>query len=638
MSEHDNDGGEQDRRKFLKKLGIGGAAAGLGLLASNPAVAKTTITPNKVDTPSIENVGVLNTDNLHTPSRSADVIVWKDSSGTIHADGDDSEIDSGSDAATVIQSALDGLTSGRSHKEKVAVKGDMEIGSTLQIPDYTILQVDGRLTLSDGSDTNMVENKDTTNGNSHIELHVNGELDGNSANQTGFVHGIYFKNLTDFKINARVFDTNGIGILLEEGCRRGHITAEAEQTSGHGMELHDNTKSNAIQHITIPYFLFKDSGEDNSFDRNGLGIGNNTKAVNIGLVCVENATDNALELFHCEDINVGQLVATNPGINGFAATLDTNTPEVNGGYNIGSIYCKNAGLHAVSINQPDVKIGKVIADSPGTHGIFADMPRVKVDDALITSPGGTGVRIRASSVVSNQADDANIHAQVENPTDNGFFVNDGVKNVKISGNVSGAGKEGVVIANAGKNAKVDVSAYNSQEEGIRIRETTNGTLRGNFYNNSQTGAGSHSGVLLASNSDKWDVSVHSFDDQGSATQKVGVEESASDDNLIHDTTVHGHTNTGIFTAGSNTELHDINGYVVANKGSETQSGDGSTATFTIAHGLDDTPSYVSVDPGSADANGDFHVSSVDGTNIELTYSSAPASGTDNLTWYWRAEV
>lgn len=64
----------------------------------------------------------------------------------------------------------------------------------------------------------------------------------------------------------------------------------------------------------------------------------------------------------------------------------------------------------------------------------------------------------------------------------------------------------------------------------------------------------------------------------------------------------------------------------------TASGDGSTTTFTLSHNLGSTPTAVSVQPTSADAAGDFHVSSKSSTSIDVTYASAPASGTDNLTW------
>jgi len=94
----------------------------------------------------------------------------------------------------------------------------------------------------------------------------------------------------------------------------------------------------------------------------------------------------------------------------------------------------------------------------------------------------------------------------------------------------------------------------------------------------------------------------------------------------------------VSTAGANTVVEKNRGYVTENQGTSTQSGDGTTTVFTIAHGLDETPTIANVWAESADANGDFYVSNKDSSNIEITYASAPASGTNNLTWGFEARV
>jgi len=61
-----------------------------------------------------------------------------------------------------------------------------------------------------------------------------------------------------------------------------------------------------------------------------------------------------------------------------------------------------------------------------------------------------------------------------------------------------------------------------------------------------------------------------------------------------------------------------------------KSGDGAQTTFSLPHGLPVAPQTVMVQPESADAAGDFHVSSKTASAVEITYNSAPADGTDNL--------
>jgi len=79
------------------------------------------------------------------------------------------------------------------------------------------------------------------------------------------------------------------------------------------------------------------------------------------------------------------------------------------------------------------------------------------------------------------------------------------------------------------------------------------------------------------------------------------------------------------------------GYVTENSGTEIFSGDGTTTTFTIAHGLAGTPKTAIVTAGSSDAKGDFYVT-YDATNIMVTYATAPPSGTDNVVLRWYAEM
>lgn len=90
----------------------------------------------------------------------------------------------------------------------------------------------------------------------------------------------------------------------------------------------------------------------------------------------------------------------------------------------------------------------------------------------------------------------------------------------------------------------------------------------------------------------------------------------------------------IIAGGSGAILRDNDGYVSQNEGAETTDGDGSTS-YSWAHGLDVTPEFVEITPGSADARGLFYATA-DGTNITVAYASAPPSGSGNLKWFWSA--
>ena len=68
-------------------------------------------------------------------------------------------------------------------------------------------------------------------------------------------------------------------------------------------------------------------------------------------------------------------------------------------------------------------------------------------------------------------------------------------------------------------------------------------------------------------------------------------------------------------------------------GVSTQSGDATTTTFNIAHGLGSTPSVVSCIASTSAAWGLTYT--YDSTNIIVAYQIAPPSGTNNLKFQWR---
>ncbi|MDD5597635.1 MAG: hypothetical protein PHV82_06805, partial [Victivallaceae bacterium] len=91
------------------------------------------------------------------------------------------------------------------------------------------------------------------------------------------------------------------------------------------------------------------------------------------------------------------------------------------------------------------------------------------------------------------------------------------------------------------------------------------------------------------------------------------------------------TSDNIFVSISGT-LMDYRGL---NCSAETFSGDGSTTSFSFAHGLAATPTHVEITPTSADAAANFYWSA-NGTNIIINYLTAPPAGTNNVKFTWRA--
>ena len=70
-----------------------------------------------------------------------------------------------------------------------------------------------------------------------------------------------------------------------------------------------------------------------------------------------------------------------------------------------------------------------------------------------------------------------------------------------------------------------------------------------------------------------------------------------------------------------------------NTGIATASGNGSTTSFTIAHSIGSTPSVYFAECISHQVTCTI---TADATNLTVTTSSAPSSGTNNVKIYWRA--
>jgi hypothetical protein len=82
-------------------------------------------------------------------------------------------------------------------------------------------------------------------------------------------------------------------------------------------------------------------------------------------------------------------------------------------------------------------------------------------------------------------------------------------------------------------------------------------------------------------------------------------------------------------------VSNLDPLAVSAKGFATKSGNASDTVFTIAHGMGSTPTSAYVTPSSVDALGEYRID-LDATNITITYQVAPATGTDNLEYYWFA--
>jgi len=434
----------------------------------------------------------------------------------------------GTDAASVINSAISALTSGRTWKETVLLKGNFTLSSKISLASYTRLVIDGKLSLADGADDHMIEGIGLT----EVEI-LGGELDGNKANQTAGVHCI------------RLVDCSKVRVA--------HIYIHDGYTFG----IFVTANTSDIFDIVIENIRVESCGGNN------IHVGPSTG-------------------YKATDVMLRNIVTKSSGGDGIELVRVMKSI-------LDSIYAEGNTTYGISL------------DVDAKKNIISDVHAIQNQHGI----GINGTGAEENLVVSSIAE---LNSQM------GFYITQ-AKN-KLDSIVSRLnGYRGVQISAS------DVELRNSR-----------------IYNNSQASPGTYDGVYISGNALRVIVEAnYIYDDQATPTQAYGINEFAADYSLIRFNKLWGNSAGQIAVSGANSVVKYNDGYVTENSGTATFSGDGSTTSFSWAHGLVGTPSVVVVTAASADAAGDFHVTA-DATNITITYAAAPAAGTDNVVLWWYAEV
>ena len=165
-------------------------------------------------------------------SKSCSYVVYEDGSTILASKGDGTGNKySGTSAASIITSALNDLTAGRTAKEKVCLRGTFDITSTIQIPSYTIIEIEGSLRATAnvdmlsgvvGGNTQQVEIRGGT-----IDVNLQSAGSGiifQGTDAGGGVQNILIENIRFLNPGARAIQINYVlGASLPTGRNRNVI-------------------------------------------------------------------------------------------------------------------------------------------------------------------------------------------------------------------------------------------------------------------------------------------------------------------------------------------------------------------------------------------------------------------------------
>lgn len=482
---------------------------------------------------------ILNTDLNQIPES---YLIYKSGSTVKARNGSTGLIDySGTDAKTVITSALTNLTVGRTWKEKVVVKGNFSIDnsvSALTIPDYTVFELQGKLTATTKT-ANLV-------------------LIGSNCNVYG---GIYDGNRG---VASDPGDT-GVTVLGADGEVNlfvDNLTVLNGWARGFGLYTCDNINVNNLY-------------VDNC-DRNIM------------------VWENVPELGTTRIANFNNIYSSNSVRNGFDVAI--NGMQVNNLVMDSCVYglvpdsCRNLNINNVtSINCRGIEIVAGYADS---YNITISNMRV------LSNPTSYAIDLRSTGIYniynvnfinchSYGSSDAAIYITKESTGDVYDILVDNCK-------VYDSGGYGIAIGGVTSCKISKCYIETSQKEGIYL----NGIIKGNIVNNTlrnnvQDGGIEYAIRLFGSSTYSTITGNMIYDDQVTKTQ-YGLYEESGDYNIIKDNIIHTYKGANaIGITGANTIIKNNMGFKTENSGTATITA-GNTYV-DVAHGLSITPTYINIE-------------------------------------------
>lgn len=263
----------------------------------------------------------------------------------------------------------------------------------------------------------------------------------------------------------------------------------------------------------------------------------------------------------------------------------------------------------------------------------AGASNVTVANNIFDAVGGNGVSFGANSGYAQVTGN-----RLATIVGTGIYIGTNAPNVTVVANtldnIVGRG-----IDVLGSDARIEGNLINgTQDHGIFI-QAPRATVTSNTVRDVGPIAGGRTAILTSSTLGIFSLN-HVTDDRASKTTDYGIRETGSADlNLISNNLIRASdvVVSPIVKLGASTIVRNNLGYATEARGTSTQSGTGAQTVFNIAHGLAAAPTGYIVTAGSSTAASAFYVTA-DATNIVVTFSTAPASGTNNVILLWQAEV
>lgn len=501
----------------------------------------------------------------------AKFIVFNDGSTYYAKNGRSGEIlTNGANAATVINAAIDSLTEDRSWSEKVKLTGQFEITASIELTNYTTLDLEGaRVHLTAGSVAAMVTNADQSDGNMNLTV-MGGTLRGNQPTQTGSGgYGVYFSHVTDGQIlNVRIFeaDLDAIQLVYSNRCL---IDGCYVERCAEGILLSSGCSDNIVSNNIVTTMM-----EQDGLEVSGISAQSARNSFIANTVIGPTPGNTGMDIYQN---SVDTLVQNNYFIN-------------TGGLSVGgasSQWCNNTVVQ-----------GNHVTDSTGlaTFGIQVHKGSgCIVEGNLIRDMNGTGIIISSSAMRATVS-------------------NNRVENV---GNVAG-GSSGINVA-GGSNHTI-VGNYVHDTGQICLSVAASDCI---VSSNHLSTPGAPSPYPLNINGKRNIVTANHCEGGSRGMLVYGY------GNLVEGNDVRNNSLSAKIQTDGYSTIRFNPGYVTENHGNVSITG--SVTVVGVSHGLVSAPTLVIVTPVSSGV-GDFSVTANVG-GITITFENMPGGSTWYFHWY-----
>jgi len=327
----------------------------------------------------------------------AKYVVFKENSTFYadHCDGTGLDFDETTLNAVLTEVFTNGLTAGRTYKEKIIVKGEHTGLEQIAIPSYTTFEVQGYLKAKNALNDHFFKNSDTVGGNSHIEI-CGGYIDGNTANQTadfncihletvtyGSVHDSYIKGGGRFTVtNGEAVELTSSSLCDVTNCK---LAADAD--------TYDLIKGSvATSNLIRGNILYQYSGNAHGTMAIQMGTGSDENVIVGNTVYAQGG--NGIKM-HNADLNVviGNLVAGTPN--------DCITEVANSSRNLITAntvhYPANPSWGGLTVRTPGAAVDNVLSNN------YVYLKDDATSRGIVLDANSSGTRLINNTIIGNGA-------------------------------------------------------------------------------------------------------------------------------------------------------------------------------------------------------------------------------------------